>query len=172
MNKEIFNSMFVVNEKTWERLVAAIDIDDDIGVVLRAHLITENMLEAWCCAATNTSTLFDGFGESLTMSYMAKLKLASNLGLNQHSYNELKLLNKIRNIRSHRVDDSEVTNKEIDNLVRLIKTGDSAHLLSAENVGIKINDRGFSLNDTSLPNRQKLIAALGIIIYGVISQIM
>ncbi|HIC4093196.1 TPA: hypothetical protein ACW4YN_000833, partial [Salmonella enterica] len=74
MNKKIFNDMVLLNEQTWERLSSIMQSEDDIGVVLRLHLVTEKIIEAWCCAASNNVNFFDGFGENLTMSYAAKLK--------------------------------------------------------------------------------------------------
>ncbi|KGB01238.1 hypothetical protein DR73_518 [Enterobacteriaceae bacterium ATCC 29904] len=95
MNSEIFASKFMMNEATWQRLERLVNTEDDIGLVLRAHLITEAMIEAFCCAAVDNQNLFDGFGENLTITYAAKVQLAANLGLNEHSVAELKRLNRI-----------------------------------------------------------------------------
>ena len=51
MNKKIFDEMVLLNEQTWERLSSIMQSEDDIGVVLRLHLVTEKIIEAWCCAA-------------------------------------------------------------------------------------------------------------------------
>ncbi|EHI8888617.1 hypothetical protein J9P32_001462 [Salmonella enterica] len=53
MNKKIFNEMVLLNEQTWERLYSIMQSEDDIGVVLRLHLVTEKIIEAWCCAASS-----------------------------------------------------------------------------------------------------------------------
>lgn len=72
MNPEIFESKFIMNEATWQRIERLVNTEDDIGLVLRVHLITEAMIEAFCCAAVGNQNLFDGFGENLTMTYAAK----------------------------------------------------------------------------------------------------
>lgn len=40
MNKKIFDEMVLLNEQTWERLSSIMQSEDDIGVVLRLHLVT------------------------------------------------------------------------------------------------------------------------------------
>ena len=45
MNFKIFENEFALNEKTWSHLASLLNSEDDIGVVLRAHLLTEKMLE-------------------------------------------------------------------------------------------------------------------------------
>lgn len=122
MNTAILNAFFLDN-RVWERLESAITSEDDIGVVLRGHLLTERLIETWCCAASGNKNFFDGFGENITLSYLAKLKLAFNFGLSEFSYNELKKINKIRNNGAHKPDDTLLTDENINGLIELIKKG-------------------------------------------------
>lgn len=169
MNPDLFRTMFIGNDKTWERMTSALKSEDDIGVVLRIHLLTENMLEAFCCAASNNQKFFDGFGESLNMSYAAKLKLALNFGLSEFSYNELKLVNKIRNARAHKIDNAEISDKEIEDLMKLIRKGGQEDLVDSKPFGIMVDDKKIFLNDPNNSNRDKFIAVFGAIVYRVTS---
>lgn len=165
MNRNIFSSRFVVNEMTWLRLARMLQSEDDIGIVLRAHLITENMIEAWCCASTNNESLFEGFGENLTMTYAAKLQLASNLGLNQFSVAELKRINKIRNARSHQIDNTQITDAEIQSLMTLIRNGGQDHLVNTKDFGLAVDGKKVYLNRPSSNNREKFLAILGAVFF-------
>lgn len=165
MNFKIFENEFALNEKTWSHLISMLNSEDDIGVVLRAHLLTEKMLEAWCSAASNNIHFFDGFGDSVTMSYAAKLKLASNFGLNDFSYKELKAINKIRNVRSHQIYNAEITDKEIQIMTDLISNGGQKELVNSDSFGMWVDGKEVFLNNTESTNREKFIAALsGVII--------
>lgn len=167
MNAKMFDEMALLNEETWARMSAMMKSEDDIGVVLRLHLLTEKILEAWCCSASNNPRFFDGFGESLTISYAAKLKLASNFGLNEHSYLEFKQINKIRNVRSHQIDNPQITDKEIQQMISLISNGDQKKLVSNDRFGIYVDGQQIHLHDPNISNREKLIAILA----GVINRI-
>ncbi|EOI1327382.1 TPA: hypothetical protein ACIJOS_001870 [Citrobacter koseri] len=170
MNKNIFNEMVLYNEQTWERLSSMMKSEDDIGVVLRLHLITEKIIEAWCCAASNNPKFFDGFGENLTMSYAAKLKLASNFGLNDFSYQELKEINRIRNARSHQIDNAQITDKEIQKMITHISEGGQKDLIEDEKFGIWVDGQGIHLNKDGIPNREKFIAILAGVIHRITKQ--
>lgn len=171
MNAKLFDEIFTLNEQTWARLLSTMLSDDDIGVVLRVHLLTEKMLEAWSCAASNNPKLFEGFGESLTMSYAAKLKLAQNFGLNEFSYKELKMINRIRNTRSHQIDNAEVTDSEIQKMIALISDGGQESLVKEEKFGLLVDDVGIHLHDPKNTNREKFIATLAGVIHRVLTQV-
>lgn len=171
MNAEIFSSKFMMNEQTWSRLASTLSSEDDIRVVLRAHLITETMIEAFCCAAVNNRELFNGFGENLTVTYAAKLQLAANLGLNEHSVAELKRINKIRNARSHQIDNSAITDAEIESLRSFISRGGQEDLVALHNFGLRVGDSGMYLNHPGASNRERFLAILGAIIYRITRQV-
>ncbi|EKS7426675.1 hypothetical protein QCK43_001421 [Enterobacter cancerogenus] len=171
MNTDLFATKFMMNEITWSRLAGLHQTEDDIGLVLRGHLITETMLEAYCCAAVDNETLFEGFGENLTMTYAAKIQLASNLGLNEHSVAELKRVNKIRNARSHQIDNAEITDAEIDSLRAYISRGGQEDLVNTIGFGIKVDDAEAYLNRPGASNREKFIAILGAIIMRITKQV-
>lgn len=170
MNTKIFDEMTILNEQTWARLLSTMLCEDDIGVVLRVHLLTEKILEAWCCAATNNPNFFEGFGENLTISYAAKLKLAENFGLNEYSYKELKQINKIRNARSHQIDNAEITDMEIQIMISLISDGGQEKLIQNKDFGILVDDRGIHLHAPENSNREKFIAILAGIIHRITKQ--
>ncbi len=171
MNKKIFNEMVLFNKQTWERMASTMESEDDIGVVLRLHLVTEKCIEAWCCAASNNANFFEGFGESLTMSYAAKLKLASNFGLNDFSYKELKEINRIRNARSHQIDNAQITDQEIQKLITLISSGEQKELIEGDDFGILIGEKGIYLNGEGISNREKFIAILAAVILRMTKQV-
>lgn len=171
MNPEIFESKFIMNEATWQRIERLVNTEDDIGLVLRVHLITEAMIEAFCCAAVGNQNLFDGFGENLTMPYAAKIQLAANLGLNEHSVAELKRLNRIRNVRSHQIDNPEITDAEIESLRTFISRGGQEDLINSARFGIKVGDIELNLNRPDANNREKFIAILGSIILRLTKQV-
>ncbi len=99
------------------------------------------------------------------MSYAAKLKLASNFGLNDFSYKELKAINKIRNVRSHQIYDAEITDKEIQIMTDLISNGGQKELVNNDHFGMWVDGKEVFLNNTESTNREKFIAALsGVII--------
>lgn len=171
MNKKIFNEMVLFNEQTWERLTSIMESEDDIGVVLRLHLVTEKIIEAWCCAASNNAHFFDGFGESLTMSYAAKLKLASNFGLNDFSYKELKEINRIRNARSHQIDNSQITVQEIQKLITLISDDGQKELIEDDKFGLLVGEKRVHLNGEDVSNREKFIGVLAAVIIRITKQV-
>lgn len=171
MNAKMFDEMTLLNEVTLGRMSAMMKSEDDIGVVLRLHLLTEKIIEAWCCSASNNSRFFDGFGESLTMSYAAKLKLASNFGLNEFSYLEFKEINKIRNARSHQIDSPQITDKEIQKMLSLISNGGQKNLVSNDKFGIYVDGHQIYLHDPNISNREKLIAILAGVIKRISSQV-
>lgn len=171
MDSLIFSSKFMMNEQTWARLANTLSSEDDIGVVLRAHLITEAMIEAYCCAMTSNERLFEGFGEGVTLTYAAKLQLAANLGLNEHSIAELKRLNKVRNVRSHQIDNTAITDAEIESLRSFISRGGQDDLVNLSSFGIRVGEVEMNLNRPGATNREKFLAILGAIIYRVTYQV-
>lgn len=171
MNTDLYESKFIMNEITWSRLLGLLRTEDDIGLVLRGHLITEAMLEAYCCAAVDNENLFEGFGANLTMPYAVKIQLASNLGLNEHSVAELKRINKIRNARSHQIDNAEITDAEIDSLRAHISRGGQEDLVNDIRFGMKVDDAEAYLNRPGASNREKFIAILAAIIHRISIQV-
>ena len=96
-----------------------------------------------------------------SMTYAAKIQLASNLGLNEHSVAELKRVNKIRNARSH----------QIDSLRAYISRGGQEDLVNTIGFGIKVDDAEAYLNRPGASNREKFIAILGAIIMRITKQV-
>lgn len=171
MNKKIFDEMILLNQETWKRLSTLMKSEDDIGVVLRLHLLTEKIIEAWCCAASDNPKFFEGFGENLTISYTAKLKLASNFGLNDFSYHELKEINRIRNARSHQIDNAQITDQEIKKMITHIGNGGQKDLIESDRFGIMVDGHKVFLNKPGISNREKFIAILAGIINRITRQI-
>lgn len=141
-----------------EKIMSLLESEDDIGVVLRLHLIIEKYLEAWCICATNNSKFFDGFGENITLTFAAKAQLAKNFGLSDLSFNGIKRFNKIRNIRSHQINNWEITDAEIDSLKSLASKERDVGSPPFINHGIKIAGvKEIYFYDKESTNRDKLI---------------
>ncbi|MBA4819470.1 hypothetical protein OLZ33_08585 [Pantoea ananatis] len=141
-----------------EKFIAAAETEDDIGTVLRLHLLLEKDLEAWCACATGNGNIFKGFGENLGLDFAAKNQLAHNLGLSEELYKVIKRMNKLRNARSHQIDNSEITNSEIASLTSLISANYPSNLLPMNEFQAQIN-KGIIYNFISeeTPNRIKFL---------------
>ena len=70
---------------------------DQLTVVLRSHLITEEFLNLWCKKTTSCDALFD----RCFVPYKTKNQIARNLGLPDQAFSALDYLNDLRNKFSH-----------------------------------------------------------------------
>lgn len=83
--------------------------NDEIGAVLRIHLICEQFLELYICSICNQEKMFwfqekeDKEEQKITISFDHKLKMAKTLGLPDWGYKIFTNVNKIRNRLAHRV---------------------------------------------------------------------
>lgn len=157
-----------INFRHWELLTmhtgqaygfySACASEDDIGVVLRVHLMLEKDLEAWCACASENGRFFAKFGENLNLSFAAKNQLAVNFGLSESLSKAIKRINKIRNQRAHQIDKFSLTESEIVSLRDLLEHDYPDNLLKIEDFNIDIKGTGlFQLNSKETPLRLKFV---------------
>ena len=82
-----------------------------------------------------------------------------------------KRLNRIRNVRSHQIDNPEITDAEIESLRTFISRGGQEDLINSARFGIKVGDIELNLNRPDANNREKFIAILGSIILRLTKQV-
>lgn len=118
MNFELFDSIFN-SSAVPNSLIAASVSDDDIGVLLRTHLISERFLQAYISAAINKGDLFSGESkdkDKCKMSYFSKLKCAKNNDLPESTFDALKALNDERNEMAHEIGKDKISASLIDTI--------------------------------------------------------
>ncbi|WP_272577019.1 MULTISPECIES: hypothetical protein [unclassified Providencia] len=163
MNKQIFIDK--VNEIGVNKLLMqAIRTEDDIGAVLRIHLLSEKLAEAWICAACDADNFFGEGNYSVRINCSDKFKLARNLGVPDELYSSLKMINSLRNNLAHGSGHNLVSDESINKLVNLLKGFQlenqsdkwniDAPLLVRDQDGLAVNE--YSINDKNTPNRVKL----------------
>ena len=167
MNTKKFNALFLENLKT---IKDGLKTDDEIGAVLRIHLICEHFLEIYICHICNQEKMFwfqekNKEEQKITISFDHKLKMAKTLGLPEWNYKILENLNTIRNRLDHRIG-QQVCQKKIESIKTTIKS-DIEPLgildVSLEEFGIETySDTGQSsfkltLNNCSKPHQELVI---------------
>lgn len=171
MNPTIFRDIFD-SDSVVHAMIATSESEDDLGCILRLHLISETYLEAYISSALEHPELFSDTppdGVSLQMNYASKAQLAFKLGLHINAYKALVLINKVRNKAAHRINNELITSDLLNNLKNY-----------AHNIGIRspneLNGHGakFYNDDETLrvsypfsseqtPNRVKLMIILSAI---------
>jgi len=137
MNANIF--MNRVNESDIiNSIIKVIDTEDLVGAVLRVHLISELLIDSWICARTDCNELFGTREDDrLQIECSKKISLARNLGLPKEICTLLKKLNKVRNDFAHKIESSDIDDKDMLSLIDLTK-----------NLSSKLNN-GFSIKTTT-----------------------
>jgi len=152
------------NEEIYYKLIGRADLKkelntlmnntkDDVLVILRIHLMCENLLEAWICASTDRPEFFS-HPEDLRLTFNNKLGIAYNLDLPKAAHEFLAQVNKARNEFAHNLHKKTITNGLSSKLERII-----AKLvpLSPPEMQIMDGDREVdSLRSESTPERLKL----------------
>lgn len=165
MNNFIFIKLFD-NKSVRNALIASTESKDDIGVVLRLHLITENFLEAFICSAIGKENLFDSTskeGRPFKLSYFKKLELASKLGLPTPSFRVLDKFNSLRNGLAHNIHTDFIEKSFITSLADLIRNIDNDVDLSLNEESLELFDSdgiskgSYEFKAHETPNRVKLI---------------
>ncbi len=142
----------------YEKFLAACETEDDIGVVLRLHLLLEKDLEAWCMCASGNGSIFRGFGENLSLDFAAKAQIAHNFGLSAELLKVIKRFNKARNARSHQIDNLEITDEEIASLSSFISVGYPENLLPMNEFQAQIGEGpAYPFSDKNTPNRIRFL---------------
>ncbi|MXS93406.1 hypothetical protein [Serratia marcescens] len=165
MDPQIFHSIFD-NDRVVTSMIKVSESEDDLGFLLRLHLISEAYLEALISSALRKIDLFSDEskdGINLKLGFPAKTTLALKLGMPLAAYKAFSAINSHRNKAAHQLNreiiDSELINK-IYNLVDSIGSYEKDEL--TKHGAIFYNDDGslrkkyiFSENET--PNRIKLL---------------
>lgn len=148
----------------YQNFISACETEDDIGVVLRIHLLLEKDIEVWCACASQNGKFFAGFGENLNLDFAAKNQLAFNFGLSEVLYKVIKRINKIRNIRAHQIDKFALTDSEIESLTTLLRVNYPSNLLEVDAFQAQINQGPvFTLTDKETPLRIKFLMLYSIL---------
>ncbi|MBC8955048.1 hypothetical protein [Xenorhabdus sp. PB62.4] len=163
MNPQIFADQ--IGELALPELTLQAALTDDvIGSVLRIHLMCEQILEFWICAACNQENFFGDGNKRIRINFETKLNIARNVGLPVPLYNCTKIINKIRNEVAHDHDFKDIPNDKISNLVNLLNSYrlDTPADKYSDELPMKVsNDDGsvkgiYSINDPETPNKAKL----------------
>ena len=171
MNTKKLNTLFSENLTT---IMNGLKTDDEIGAVLRIHLICEQFLEIYICHICNQEKMFwfqekkDKEEQKITISFDHKLKMAKTLGLPEWNYKILANLNTIRNRLAHRIG-QQVCPKKLESIKTTVKS-DIEPLgilnVSLEEFGIETySDTGQSSSKLTLDNCSKPHQELVIYIY-------
>ncbi|MBQ4768311.1 hypothetical protein F9U42_14305 [Pectobacterium versatile] len=140
--------------------------EDDLGVVLRIHLLCEKFLEAWICGITGHDNLFSEAPQSgdFQMEFFQKLKMCQLTGLPESAYKSIKKINDIRNSFAHRLSVTAIKDSEIDSVYHHVgKLAETYLSFPLSKFQIKTNDEDgktkyrYELESRDTPNRAKLI---------------
>lgn len=165
MNPVIFMKIF--GEIDISKLFLNIDQnDDELGSVLRIHLLCERLLDAWIAAHLDKEDLFQNSASEkikFNPSYGIKLGLAKKLGLHTGLCSCLQTINKIRNSFAHRYDCEPLTEKDMQAMATILKGVPlPGKVKSVGDVDFKIIDingkvtKSYYFNDEKTPNRFRL----------------
>lgn len=80
-----------------EVLVKMVETEDDVGCVLRSHLVLEQFLNVYVSDRVGVKNFFS----EMRLRFSDKLNIAERLGLNYEIFAALKMLNRIRNNIAH-----------------------------------------------------------------------
>lgn len=180
MNPLIFIRIF--GEVDISKLILSIDQnDDELGSVLRVHLLCERLLDAWIAAQLEREDLFENSaGEKIKFnpSYGMKLGLAKKLGMNAGLCSCLQTINKIRNSFAHRYDCEPLLDKDMQTMASVLKGIPlPGKVKSVDDVDFKILDnsgnqiKSYYFNDEKTPNRIRLIIIFSNILARVVTTV-
>ncbi len=178
MNPAIFMKIF--GEVDISKLFLNIDQnDDELGSVLRIHLLCERLLDAWIAAHLDKEDLFqNSAGEKIKFnpSYGLKLGLAKKLGMHPGLCTCLQTINKIRNSFAHRYDCEPLLAKDMQAMANiLISIPLPGNVKSVDDFEFKIIDindneiKSYYFNDEKTPNRIRLTIVFSNILARIIS---
>ena len=114
---------------------------DDLTVVIRGHLLIENILEKILSTKLNIKVF-----EEKDLTFDLKLKMAHSMNLLVNLYPAIKRLNKIRNVFAHKLE-TKLEDQDITIFVELLESnGYSNNVGWQETVGNKKLRLGFALH--------------------------
>ncbi|MGC8343649.1 hypothetical protein [Pantoea ananatis] len=172
MNFELFDSIFSAGVVPDSMITASVS-DDDVGVLLRIHLISERFLQGYISAAINEGDLFSGENrdkDKCKMSYFSKLKCAKHHGLPEPTFDALQALNDGRNDMAHEIGKDKISESLLDAI-------ESSCLLITSHSDVSLNDHGlqtwdekgqpiaiYRYADMQTPARVKLLILFGCLV--------
>ena len=128
MNIEMFDRLYLqLFHENKEILDQIRDTDDEIGTVLRIHLICEQFLEIYICSICNQEKMFwfqekaNSEEQKITVSFDHKLKMAKSLKLPDWGYNIFANVNTIRNRLAHRIK-CQIDYARLESILGFIKS--------------------------------------------------
>jgi len=110
MNFNLFKNIFGANIMSNKTISASLS-EDDLGVLLRVHLLSERFLEAFISASIDKGDLYHGATKDKEKSergYFSKLNTAKELGLPEATFEALRELNSARNEAAHQLDSDSI----------------------------------------------------------------
>lgn len=172
MNADVFRSIFG-NSVITETIISCSESQDDLGVVLRLHLVTENFLEAFISGTVNKKDMFSTVSkndEKLRLSYSQKLCLAWKLGLPLPAFKALKKFNTLRNDLAHQIQTNFIDESIIESMTTHVMNidGDTDYPLIEESAQFFSKDGDaspvYNLNSPTTPGRIKLMIVISALI--------
>jgi hypothetical protein len=140
-----------MNEDLYQALLKECEAEDDLGLVIRTHIIIEQYL----------NTLIDSlvpapeYISKMKLDYSSTVKLAMSLGLNPRFEKALNCLGSIRNGFAHRLRD-DISKEDVNNLYKSLSEEDKEIISSGVGVAAK-EVYGKSSKQRDLPINQQFV---------------
>ena len=156
MNYELFENFMKNFYLEYNEFISQnVNSRDDTGVVLRLHLLSEQVIENFICAKCNQPNMFwfieKSKKEKITISYDHKLKMAKTLGLPDAIYKVFARLNKMRNMLAHRVGDVTLNMSIFEGLSDIVKNEIEPKMpFPLDNTGLGTHNELWENNKTDL----------------------
>ncbi|MGE4879076.1 hypothetical protein [Yersinia enterocolitica] len=147
-------------------IIAVSETDDNLGSVLRVHLLSEMFLEAFICSSVGNKELFDPKPLDkvrFNLTYSNKLKLALKLGLPTPIFKAMDTLNDLRNGFAHNLGQSEIKDSYLESMISHINKIEGTGDLPLSEQGAQFFNKDgtvrarYFLESDETPNRVKLL---------------
>ncbi|CDG87887.1 hypothetical protein [Xenorhabdus bovienii] len=171
MNTAIFERLFAQSDDTYQSIMTICENSTPLVTVLTLHLTCESFLEAYICAHLGIEDLFaekpdNADNVKFRMSFEHKSRFAQRLGLPREAYDAFEQLNQIRNQFAHKLLQSDISDKQLIIITRLINSiPNPKEELNLEEEGVEFygseNTKPFKFifRDTTTPKQMKLVIA-------------
>lgn len=114
-NMHIFMGIYGTQEFN-SASIGVIYSEDDLTCVLKLHLLTERLLEAWICGCTEVDIFSTEHDVRFTPSYSTKLALAARLGFPKPAFEALDKFNKLRNEFAHKLSTNDIEMRYLESM--------------------------------------------------------
>jgi hypothetical protein len=112
MNEAIFEQISKEQKAADEFLPLLFSEKDDVLIVLKIHLLAENLVDAWVCSFAGKVDFLNA-PVKLNFSFSQKLKLARNMGLPDELFKVVSEINKLRNKMAHDLSKKKIEEEDI-----------------------------------------------------------